>query len=95
MQRQNIILAISLLQQSGAQKSDYRGHAETIYVPLNLETAFFTTSGFNQFVVNSECQTHFLGPLKCTAVTWGCSCNPNMGIQRKSPATSRQWLCRE
>lgn len=64
-------------------------------MPLNLEKAFFTTSGFNQFAVNSEGQTHFLGPLKYTALTWGCSCNPNMGIQSKSPATSRRWVCRE
>lgn len=70
------------------------GHAKTIHVPLNLEKAFFTTSGFNQFVVNSERQTHFLGPLKYTALSWGCSCNPNMGIQSKSPATSCRWLRR-
>lgn len=66
----------------GHRSQIIQGHAKTIHVPLNLEKAFFTTSGFNQFVVNSECQTHFLGPLKYTALTWGCSCNPNTGIQR-------------
>lgn len=61
---------------------------------MNLEKAFFMTSGFNQFV-NSECQTHFLGPLKYTTLTRGCSCNLNMGIQSKSSTTSRRWLCRK
>lgn len=70
-----------------------QGQPETIHVPLNLEKAFFTTSGFNQFVINSVCWTHFLGPLKYTALTRGCSWNPNMGIQ--SPATSCWWLFRE
>lgn len=40
-----------------------------------------------------ECRTHFLGPLKYTALTRGCSWNPNMGIQ--SPATSHGLLWRE
>lgn len=66
----------------GHRSQIIQGHAKTIHVPLNLEKAFFATSGFNQFVVNSECQTHFRGPLKYMAVTRGCSCNSNTSVQR-------------